>query len=66
MYDIIATLEPAQDFVEQEFLEFLDRFENNPHAVKCRICKTTDTDTRKSLELKGWLLVSRGEFCPSH
>lgn len=66
MYDSTTITAPADDFNEAEFLTWLDNYETKPHSVRCKTCKTVDTAPQRELQLKGWLLVGKGEFCPSH
>jgi hypothetical protein len=48
---------------EAEYYEQYE-YENKPHQVQCRSCGWFDEGSQLDLELKGWALSSKGEFCP--
>jgi Zn finger protein HypA/HybF involved in hydrogenase expression len=50
---------------EEEALHYEQfEYENKPHNVQCRSCGWIDEGSQMDLELKGWALSAKGEFCP--
>jgi hypothetical protein len=58
---------PAFRIDEQdEYESWLSTFAEEKYSVRCGICNAMDWGSQENLQIKGWLLSSRGEFCPSH
>lgn len=60
----LETVETAT--IDAEIADFYARYDREPVTVKCKICRSSETASRRELELGGWMLVGRGEFCPKH
>lgn len=53
-------LDPEEEAFHYEQYEY----ENRVHEVKCKSCGWFDEGPQMDLELKGWSLGQKGEFCP--